>query len=1421
MKQSRARRVAAIGLSIALVVVGPFPPVVAGASLLPQSISFAVLPDTLAGQAPIALQATASSGLAVGYSVAGTCEVSGATLTVTAVGTCSVTATQAGDSTWAAAARVTRSFSVRSLGAVAVSAGATHACALMSDQSVRCWGGNGSGELGDGTTYDRSYAFPVGGLSAAAAVSVGLYHSCALLAGGGVDCWGDNEWGELGVGSSAPLSAVPATVPGISDAISVSAGGSATCAVLADATIRCWGDDSHGQLGGGSGSAVPPVVVSGIDDAAAVSVGDEHACALLAGGNVACWGDDSFGELGDGSTIWSAAPVAVSGISGAVAISAGVGFTCAVLSSGAVDCWGADGRGELGSGTLTNSLVPVAVPGIANAVAVSAGLDHACAILADGSARCWGANDFGQLGAGPTAATGGPTTVPGLSVSTITAGGSSTCAVLIDYSARCWGDNSSGQLGDDTTTDRSSPVPVSGIPPHQTIAFDPLPDSVSGDAPFTLGAAAASLLPVIYSASGDCTASGSTLTLTGEGRCTVTASQTGDPTWDPASDTAQSFTVASPSMAPVGVSSGDAHACVVLANGTVRCWGDNYWGELGDGTNTSRSAAEPVPGIDDAVAVAAGGWMTCALHRGGTVSCWGHQAGVAGDDTTTPMAVPGITTAMAISAGVQHTCALLADGTIRCWGGNGRGELGDGTTTFRYVPVAVVGISTAVVIAAGFDDTCALLADGTIRCWGDNMYGQLGNGTTTDSSVPVAVSGVGTAIAVAIGQSQTCAVLADGTVSCWGAYYGPTIPWGSDPSATPVPVPVPGLAGVTSISVGLQSCARLEDGSVTCWHDLSGLDPVAVSAAEDVSISWGFGCALLVGGYVHCWNGAPGDLSTSHGFGDVIRLLVGVQSIDFPAIADVTYGTPPITLTASASSGLPVSYSVTGSCSASGSTLMLTGVGTCSVMASQPGDGLWAPAASVTQSFNISSGSSGCSITLSLDATADTAAILGYAEGPFESSLAPGCSTTTTAASPDQAISDLESGSVQAALVSRPLSSAESSSLYGWQIASDGMVLAVQDSDSMSFLSNITSAQVQAIYSGSIRDWDQLGGPDQLILVGSAAIGSDERADLLRIFGISDEAEQATVAAGSQPRFASPAEAAADAKANPYEIVYTSVYEAQADGSGLKVLSLDGVTPSVSSVQNGTYPAIRTFYLVMRQDELSSSAATNSSITKAQDLVNFMLTAAGQQAVAEANFVTVNIPPTQPIPDVDVNLDGAIGLADIGGVTAHWGQSSACPGWIRADVNNDGAVGLADLGKVTARWGRAGFLTPLPPTPPPVPTPTPTPKTTPTLAPTPTPTPTPTSTAATSPDFPQPTMIAAGDDHTCALLADGTVRRWGYNYFGGLGDGTATDSSIPIAVYGIQRPAALSVVASPGQTVTVVTWSAPSDDGAARSAATR
>jgi alpha-tubulin suppressor-like RCC1 family protein len=354
-----------------------------------------------------------------------------------------------------------------------IAAGTWYSCATLSDGKVRCWGYNNRGQLGDGSTASRAAPVTVSGIRNAAAVAASPNdedekdHACALLRDGTVRCWGRNGDGQLGDGTNTD-SSVPVTVQGVAGAIAVTVGHYHSCALLADGTIRCWGWNPSGQLGDGSNtSAAVPVTAQGITNAVALDAGAFHTCAVLADGTMQCWGKNYNGQLGCGSTADSAVPVAVSGIQNAVALSGGYYHTCAVLGDGSLQCWGANNKGMLGSGQciqICMSAVPVTLTSIAGAVAVAAGRDHTCVVLGGGSVQCWGANLLGQLGSGSESAysTSTPLTVVDISDAVrVAVGVNHTCVLLGSGAVRCWGANVDGELGDGTGT--NSPAPVTAV----------------------------------------------------------------------------------------------------------------------------------------------------------------------------------------------------------------------------------------------------------------------------------------------------------------------------------------------------------------------------------------------------------------------------------------------------------------------------------------------------------------------------------------------------------------------------------------------------------------------------------------------------------------------------------------------------------------------------------------------------------------------------------------------------------------------------------------------------------------------------------------------------------------------------------------------------------------------------------------------
>ena len=379
------------------------------------------------------------------------------------------------------------------------------------------------------TTTTATQTTSGGGLSRGVQVGAGSNASCALLSDGSVDCWGYNNEGELGTGSSAgpdtcgapyvQCSKTPVPVLGIRNATAIGVGGLSSCALESNGRIRCWGGAWLGN-GVASGSATP-VAVTGITDAASISVGERTSCALLSGGSIDCWGNDEYGYLGNGGPFDVAAltPVPVIGITNATAISAGSFGACALLAGGNVDCWGFDGDGALGNGGFP----PGGVTSSATPVPVS-GITNAIAI---------------------------------------SAGGFGACALLSGGNINCWGYDADGELGNGTTTGPSSgiatPVPVSGI--TNAIA---------------ISAGSNGACALLSDSSLDCWG-------TNLGNGTTISSATPVPVSGITNATA--------------ISAGGGSTCVLLSGGNINCWGINYYGQLGNGTTVDSLIPVPVSGI--------------------------------------------------------------------------------------------------------------------------------------------------------------------------------------------------------------------------------------------------------------------------------------------------------------------------------------------------------------------------------------------------------------------------------------------------------------------------------------------------------------------------------------------------------------------------------------------------------------------------------------------------------------------------------------------------------------------------------------------------------------------------------------------------------------------------------------------------------
>jgi len=271
------------------------------------------------------------------------------------------------------------------------------------------------------------------------------------------------------------------------------------------------------------------------------------------------------------------------------------------------------------------------------------------------------------------------------------------------------------------------------------------------------------------------------------------------------------------------ISAGDAHALALGADGIVRSWGADSFGQLGIGTPISYASPTRVSGLSGFVKASAGANFTLALKGDGTVWAWGaNGAGALGDGTTSdrpnPQQVAGIGNVVSIAAGDSHSVALKADGTVWTWGLNSNGQLGNGTQSGSTVPVQVAGLAGIVGIAAGYYFTVALKGDGTVWAWGSNYSGELGDGTATDRFSPVQTSALTNVKNVAAGGSHALAVKSDGSVWAWGDDLDTQLGSASSTCCFVVPVQVIGLTNVIMVSGGqFSSFALRADGTIWSW----------------------------------------------------------------------------------------------------------------------------------------------------------------------------------------------------------------------------------------------------------------------------------------------------------------------------------------------------------------------------------------------------------------------------------------------------------------------------------------------------------------------------------------------------------------------------------------------------------------------------
>jgi alpha-tubulin suppressor-like RCC1 family protein len=442
----------------------------------------------------------------------------------------------------------------------------------------------------------------------------------------------------------------------------------------------------------------------------------------------------------------------------------------------------------------------------------------------------WGAGEQGQLGNGTTTASdlAGPVTGLGSGVAAISAGSLHGLALMTGGQVVAWGENGSGELGDGTS---SGPQTCS---------------------------------------SGFATVACSTTPVPVDGLSRVRA-----------------------------ISAGGGSSFALLHDRTVASWGSNFAGALGDGSTEDSDVPVTVSGLDRVKAISADGAHALAL-RGGRVLAWGdNEYGQLGDGThtgpescpsagsstvpcsRTPVPVQGLRGVIAISAGADHNLALLKDGTVMAWGVNNDGQLGNNTTTDSDVPVPVSSLTGVKAISAGGFHSLALLSDGTVMAWGDNGNGQLGDGTILNKPVPVPVTGLSRVSSISAGLAHSLAALGDGSAMAWGWNENGQLGDGSPHGESTLPLPVVGLSGVTELSAG-------------AYHSLANSPPPTISkvAPRKGPATGGTSVTITGANFTRATSVEFGSVSAASYTVNSSSSITAVSPAEAPGLVDVTVTTP-------------------------------------------------------------------------------------------------------------------------------------------------------------------------------------------------------------------------------------------------------------------------------------------------------------------------------------------------------------------------------------------------------------------------------------------------------------------------------------------------------------------------------------------------
>lgn len=657
-------------------------------------------------------------------------------------------------------------------------------------------------------------------------------------------------------------------------AADVAAGGFHTCAITNNHQLKCWGQNYAGQLGNGTltDSATPVTVdIAALGSATVqdIAAGGGHSCLIDSNHLLYCWGWNFAGQLGIGNQTDTYQPTLVTGLGTIREVALAPRHSCAIKTDGTLWCWGTNEMKQLGVPSPSYTTTPMQITGLqgGNALKITVNFYETCVLMADNSVWCWGDSD-------PT-----KRQIQGLTgnVKTIALGGSHMCALLNNGQVMCWGSNTQGELGTGNTLDSAIPITVPGLSNVRAIVAAGFTCALTGGEVWCWGSNSLGQLGL------------------------------GDDDLDP-----HPVPTKVPSLSSViSLSSNAYHVCAMRVTGELHCWGDNRYGQIGNGAMGGPRPPGDVVGMDGAATVNSGGAHSCAIgtnHVG--LWCWGNNKnGQLGDGSTqrhlTPITVQGTAgvTVDAVGLGDKHTCAAIG-GKAKCWGDNTHGQLGDNSTNASPLPITVQGPTNVVGIAAGMAHSCAfssLNAGGNVWCWGANDTGQLGIGSTEEKHTAQQIPGLSNVTTLIAGDAHICAIINNDTVSCWGDNMSGQL--GNGTAGLEIismsPTAIANFSGITHISAGWQhTCARDANNQGWCWGrndfgqlgvDFPNWDPTLPHLVPNLptilAISAGefHNCGLTITGMVWCWGSdSGGQISGTRSFSNPLpaQQITGLSNIN-------------------------------------------------------------------------------------------------------------------------------------------------------------------------------------------------------------------------------------------------------------------------------------------------------------------------------------------------------------------------------------------------------------------------------------------------------------------------------------------------------------------------------------------------------------